>query len=48
MAHKKVKTYMDQLMEDKQFKKAFDKEYAKLLISEKIAKLRKSTHLTQA
>ena len=47
MAHKKVKTYMDQLMEDKQFKKEFDKEYAKALISEKIAKLRKSAHLTQ-
>lgn len=48
MAHKKVKTYMDKLMEDKQFKKEFDQEYAKLLISEKIVKLRKSEHLTQA
>ena len=36
MANKKIKTYMDQLMEDKEFKASFDKEYSKLLISEKI------------
>ena len=41
------KTYMDELMQDKKFKKLFDEEYQKLLISEKIAKLRKSSHLTQ-
>ena len=47
MGNKKVKTYMDTLMQDKKFKEAFDKEYSKLLISEKIASLRKSAHLTQ-
>ena len=47
MANKKVKTYMEKLLEDKQFKEAFEEEYLKLLISEKIAKLRKSAHLTQ-
>ena len=34
-------------MEDKEFKASFDKEYSKLLISEKIAQLRQSAHLTQ-
>ena len=47
MTHKKGNTYMDRLMEDKKFKEAFDKEYSKVLISEKIAKLRKEAHLTQ-
>lgn len=48
MANKKVKTYIDALMQDKKFKEEFDKEYSKLLISEKIAKLRKLAHLTQS
>ncbi len=43
----KPKTYMNQLMQDKKFKTAFDKEYSKLLISEKISKLRKDANLTQ-
>ncbi len=43
---KKVKTYMDQLMENKKFKAAFE-EYSKLFVSEQIAKLRKTAHLTQ-
>ncbi len=47
MPEKKNKTYMDELMQDKEFKKLFDEEYQKLLISEKIAKLRKESHLTQ-
>ncbi len=47
MVNKKVKTYMEKLLGDKQFKEAFEEEYLKLLISEKIAKLRKSAHLTQ-
>ena len=38
---------MDELMQDKKFKDKFEKEYQKLLISEKIAQLRKSAHLTQ-
>ncbi len=44
---KKVATYLDKLMEDKSFRSAFEEEYANLLISEEIAKLRKSVHLTQ-
>lgn len=47
MAKRKAKTYMDTLMQDKKFKEDFEKEYSRLLISEKIAKLRKSAHLTQ-
>ena len=47
MAKKKAKTYMDELMKDEQFKILFNQEYQKLLISEKIAKLRKNAHLTQ-
>ncbi|MGA1825457.1 MAG: helix-turn-helix domain-containing protein [bacterium] len=47
MANKKIKTYLDKLMENEEFKEKFEKEYSKLAISEKIAKLRKSAHLTQ-
>ena len=47
MPEKKNKTYMDELMQDEEFKRLFDEEYQKLLISEKIAKLRKESHLTQ-
>ncbi|MFH1856257.1 MAG: helix-turn-helix transcriptional regulator [Candidatus Omnitrophota bacterium] len=47
MAVKKVKTYMDKLMQNKNFKKEFEREYSDLLISESIAKLRKSARLTQ-
>ena len=36
---KKVKTYMDKLMQDEKFKEEFEREYSKLLISEKIARL---------
>ena len=43
----KAKTYIDTLMHDSEFKKEFENEYAKLLVSEEIAKLRKSVHLTQ-
>lgn len=44
---KKTKTYFDVLMKDKKFREAFEKEYLKVLISEKIAKLRKEAKLTQ-
>ncbi len=47
LANKKVATYMDTLMKDERFREEFEKEYSKLLVSEKIAKLRKSAHLTQ-
>ncbi len=43
----KVRTYLDQLMEDKNFSKNFEKEYNNLVISEKIAELRHKAHLTQ-
>jgi DNA-binding XRE family transcriptional regulator len=45
--YKPQKTYMDKLLEDKGFKKAFDREYSKLLVSEEIARVRKEAHLTQ-
>jgi len=38
---------MDQLMENKSFKAAFEQEYSKLLVSEEIARIRKEAHLTQ-
>ncbi len=41
---KKGGTYFDKLMKDKKFKELFEKEYAKILISEKRAKLRKETN----
>ncbi len=40
---KKGVTYFDKLMKEKEFKELFEKEYAKVLISEKKAKLRKET-----
>ena len=43
----KVRTYFDTLMEDEDFKELFDREYANLVISEKIAELRHKAHLTQ-
>lgn len=44
---KKGKTYFDKLMENDEIRKAFEKEYSKIVISEKIAKLRKESNLTQ-
>ena len=44
---KKVKTYADKLLENKKFRKDFEKEYKNLVISEKIAELRHKAHLTQ-
>lgn len=32
---KKAKTYMDQLMQDKDFREKFDEEYKKLCLEEK-------------
>ncbi len=43
----KVKTYFDQLMENKSFKAKFDEGYKNFIISEKIAELRHKAHLTQ-
>jgi len=35
---KKIKTYMDKLMENKEFRERFDKEYQNLCIGEHIAR----------
>ena len=40
---KKGGTYFDKIMKDKEFKELFEKEYVKVLISEKRAKMRKET-----
>ena len=47
MEKKKVKTYLDTLMADKEFRERFDQEYQNLSISEQIAIARKAAHLTQ-
>lgn len=47
MKRKKVKTYLDKLMHNKEFREKFDQEYQNLLISEQIAKLRHLAGLTQ-
>ena len=44
---KKSRTYFDKLMENGEIRRAFEKEYVKIAISEKIAKLRKEANLTQ-
>ncbi len=44
---KKTRTYMDKLMENKEFREKFDKEYQYLCIGEHIAKIRHQVNLTQ-
>jgi len=44
---KKTKTYMDKLMENKEFREEFDKEYQNLCVGEKIAEIRHKENLTQ-
>ena len=44
---KRVKTYADKLLSNAEFKKDFEKEYKNLVISEKIAELRRKARLTQ-
>ncbi len=44
---KKTKTYMDNLMKNKEFREKFDKEYQNLCIGEKIAEIRHKENLTQ-
>ena len=44
---KKTKTYMDKLMENKEFREKFDKEYQNLCVAEKIAEIRHKEILTQ-
>jgi len=45
---KKTKTYMDKLMENKEFREKFDKKYQNLCIGEHIARIRHQAKLTQA
>ena len=42
---KKKKTYMDKLMQDKDFREKFDVEYQKLCAEEKKAKVKSDTTL---
>jgi len=44
---KKNRTYMDKLMENKEFREKFDKEYQNLCIAEKIAEIRHKANLSQ-
>lgn len=48
MIKRRTGTYTDKLFEDEKFKKGVEKEYAKLCISEGIAKARYEAKLTQA
>ena len=43
----KIRTYSDKLLEDKEFREEFEREYANLVISEKISELRHKARLTQ-
>ena len=47
MKSTKMKTYADKLLENKNFREEFEREYKNLIISEKIAELRHKAHLTQ-
>jgi transcriptional regulator with XRE-family HTH domain len=44
---RKTKTYMDKLMENKEFRQRFDEEYQNICIGEQIAKIRHRANLTQ-
>jgi len=43
----KTKTYRDKLMENKEFREKFDKEYQNFCLAEKIAKIRHQANLAQ-
>ena len=45
---RKVETYMDKLMDNKEFREKFDEEYQNLCIGEQIARARHQAHLTQS
>lgn len=47
MKNKKIKTYVDKLMEDNSFREEYVQEYKNLALSEKIAELRHKAHYTQ-
>lgn len=44
----KTKTYMDRLMDGKEFREKFEQEYQNLCIGEQIARARHRAHLTQS
>jgi len=44
---KKTKTYMDNLIKNKEFREKFDKEYQNLCIGEQVARARYKTILTR-
>jgi len=44
---KKTKTYMDNLMKNKEFREKFDEEYQNICIGEQIAEIRHQAKLTQ-
>jgi len=44
---KETKTYMDKLLENKEFREKFDKEYRNLCIGEHIARIRHRANLRQ-
>ena len=44
---KKTKAYMDKLMENKEFREKFDKEYQNLCVAKNIAELRYWANLIQ-
>ena len=44
---KKTKTYMDKLMENKDFHKKFEKEYRNLCVVKKITNIRYQANLAQ-
>jgi len=44
---KKTKTYMDKLIENKEFREKFDKEYQNLCVAEKIAEICHQANLIQ-
>jgi HTH-type transcriptional regulator/antitoxin HipB len=48
MKREKVKTYLEKRLKDKKFRKLFEQEYINVVISEKLAKMRLESHLTQA
>jgi len=45
---KKIKTYMDRLMDGKEFREKFEQEYQNLCIGEQIIRARHYAHLTQS
>ena len=46
-AAKNTKTYMDRLMENKEFRENFDKKYQNLCVGEQVVRARHKTILTQ-